>query len=159
MWTRPWEDTAVAIPPIPSGSSGHREQPGTNRSHIWTQKPAVIQEYRWHRFIHGLYRWCLRWVITWILTPTHRVSATKLALQPGWLRLYRGAGLRDWTFWQSLSQWPVDHYHIWSEGRVELMWTIAVSFPVICDYYHIWSGWGRCHMTAGLVSSGVARIR
>ena len=30
----------------------------------------------------------LCWVITWILTPTRHVSAIKLALQPGWLRLY-----------------------------------------------------------------------
>ena len=71
------EDTAVAIPPIPSGSSGQREQPGTNRSRIWTQKSAVIQA------CHGLDRWCLRRVITWTLIPTRRVSATKLALQPG----------------------------------------------------------------------------
>ena len=89
MSTRPWQDTAVAIPPILSGSSGHRQQPGTNSSRIWTQKPAVIQAYRWHRFINGLDRWCLRWVITWTLTPTRRVSATNFALQPGWLRLYK----------------------------------------------------------------------
>ena len=87
MWTRPWEDIAVAIPPIPSGSSGHRQQPGTNRSRIWTQRPAVIQACQWHRSIHGLDRWCLRWVITWTLTPTRRVSATNCALQPAWLRL------------------------------------------------------------------------
>jgi len=33
----------VAIPQIPSDSSGHREWHGAIRSRIWTPKPAVSQ--------------------------------------------------------------------------------------------------------------------
>ena len=159
MWTRPWEDTAVAIPPIRLGSSGHREQPGTNRSRIWTQNPAVIQACRWHRFIHGLDRWCLRWVITWILTPTRRVSATKLALQPGWLRLYTERDCETGHF-DYLSLNGLSTITIYGARR-EWNWCgqLPFLFPFSVDYYRIWSGWGRCHVTAGLVSSGVARIR
>ena len=140
IWTRLYEDTTVAIPPIPSGSSGHREQPGTNWSRIWTQKSAVIQAYRRHRFIHELDRWCLRWVITWILTPSRRVSATHFALQPGWLKLCTERDCETVDILLS-SPWPVDHYHIWSKERVELRdcghFTISSPWPV--DHYHIWS--------------------
>ena len=137
MWTRPWEDTAVAFPPIPSGSSGHREQPRINRNRIWIQKPAVIQACRWHRFIHGLDRWCLRWVITWI--PR--------------LRLYAERDCETGRFYY-FSPWPVDHYHIWSEERLELMWTVAVSFPVIC-----WLLPYMERVRQDLFRPGVARVR
>ena len=142
-----------------SGSSGHRDQPGTNGGRIWTQKPAVIQACRWHCFIHGVDWWCLHRVIAWTLTPTRQVSATNFALHPGWLRQYTERVCETGHCYY-LSQWPVNHYHIWSKETAELRGCRQLPFPFLwsVDYYCTWSGWDRCHMTAGLVSSGVARI-
>ena len=145
----PWEDTAVAIPQIPSGSSGHLEQHGAVRSRIWTPKPAK----------HGAVR-------SRIWTPKPAVSQPRTWL--GTLSDHLDSNLVDKDCVQSgnarldvfaLSQWPVGPLLYTERGESGTDVDSAVSFPVICDCYRIWSGRGRCHVTAGLVSSGVARIR
>ena len=160
MWTRPWKDTAVAITPIPSGLSGHCKQPGTNRSRIRTQNPAVIQACRKHPFIHGLDQWCLCQVTTWTLTPSLCVSATHFALQPIWLRLHTEQdcktveillsllnGLSTITIYGARGEWN------WED--VDSCRFLSHDLSTITVYG---AGWGRCHVTARLVSSGVARI-